>query len=265
MSLQVRPGYVNPLTMMRKNKSLEGQNEMLLIQSFGSDSTGNTSEKVLRSQRKTVERASLQCKEVSSAMHLNPDVDSYEKTEKESDFSGIYGLEFDKENNYRERLGDKNQSESYEGMVNQINQQLQQRPKIVKCDLSYISDISEKMQSVGGGRTTVEKASGLLKAYAILYDEIMQEKNGDNEDYISGQIKALDDALKYHADYLENMGRLAPEYASSLEKYANTLSRWAKKLKNSVCFSLYYGTHVKTTRLERLMNREFNGSFQLVL
>lgn len=27
-------------------------------------------------------------------------------------------------------------------------------------------------------------------------------------------------------------------------------------IKNSVGFRLYYGTHVKTTRLERLMNRE---------
>lgn len=36
-------------------------------------------------------------------------------------------------------------------------------------------------------------------------------------------------------------------------------------IKNSVSFSLYYGTHVKTTRLEGLMNREFNGSFQLDL
>lgn len=152
MSLQVRPGYVNPLTTMRDNKSLKGQRgsvqdgksdkltelqtkqqslqiEMLLIQSTGSDSAGNTSErlealkakleevstdlrtvrrsqgdateKALLSQRKTVERASLQSKDVSSAMRLNPDVDSYEKTEKESEFSGIYRLESDKENNYK--------------------------------------------------------------------------------------------------------------------------------------------------------------------
>ncbi len=33
-------------------------------------------------------------------------------------------------------------------------------------------------------------------------------------------------------------------------------------IKNSAVFSLYYGTHVKITRLERLINREFNGSFQ---
>lgn len=135
---------------------------------------------------------------------------------------------------YRESLGDKNQSESYESAVNQINQLLQQSPKIVKGDLSYRSEISEKMQSMGGGQTTVEKASNLLKAYASLYDEIMQGKNDDNEDYISGQVNALNDALKYHVNYLENTNRLAPVYASSLERYANNLSRWAKKLENSM-------------------------------
>lgn len=36
-------------------------------------------------------------------------------------------------------------------------------------------------------------------------------------------------------------------------------------IKNNVSSSLYYGTHVKATELERLMNREFNGSFQLTL
>lgn len=36
-------------------------------------------------------------------------------------------------------------------------------------------------------------------------------------------------------------------------------------IKNNVSSSLYYGTHVKATGLERLMNREFNGSFQLTL
>lgn len=152
MSLQVRPGYINPLTTMRENKSLKGQsgnvqngksdkltelqtkqqslqNEILLIQSTGSDSAGNTSkklealkakleevstdlrtvkssqgdttEKALLSQQKIVERASLQSKDVSSVMRPNPDVDSYKKTEKESEVSGIYRLESDKENNYK--------------------------------------------------------------------------------------------------------------------------------------------------------------------
>lgn len=36
-------------------------------------------------------------------------------------------------------------------------------------------------------------------------------------------------------------------------------------LKNSVAFSLHDRVHVKTTRLERLINRSFNCTFQLVL
>lgn len=69
MSLQVRPGYVNPLTIMKENKNNPTkrqmgnvqddkadkltdlrskqqslQNEIILLKSTGSDSAGNTSE-----------------------------------------------------------------------------------------------------------------------------------------------------------------------------------------------------------------------------
>lgn len=152
MSLQVRPGYVNPLTMMKENKSAKGktanvqdgkpdkltelrtkqqslQNEMLLLQSTGSDSSGNTSEKLealkskleevstdlrtaktdssgstekaLLSQLQKSERTSLQSKDKSSALNLKPDFDTYEKTEKESALSGIYSLKADQENSYK--------------------------------------------------------------------------------------------------------------------------------------------------------------------
>lgn len=146
MSLQVRPGYVNPLTTMKENrnnpvkkhitkdsktdkltelrsKQQSLQSEMLLMKSTGSDSSGNTSEKLEALQKKledvssdlrtaknrssgTVEKAALsklnktgktkfQSEDKSTASSLKPDVDTYEKPDKESLSSGIYRLEAD--------------------------------------------------------------------------------------------------------------------------------------------------------------------------
>lgn len=131
MSLQVRPGYVNPLTMMKENKQAKGktanvqdskpdkltelrtkqqslQNEMLLLQSTGSDSSGNTSEK-LEALKSRLEEVSTDLrtartdnrKDKPYALSSKPDFDSYEKSEKESVLSGIYSLKGEQGNNYK--------------------------------------------------------------------------------------------------------------------------------------------------------------------
>lgn len=130
MPLQVRPGYVNPLTTLKENrnnplrkqtgniqndkpdkltdlriKQQTLQNEMLLMQSSGSDSGGDTSEKlkVLQEKLKEVSDDLRVTRNNSSSTEnktVKPDYDTYEKTEKEAAHPGIYRLERDQENNY---------------------------------------------------------------------------------------------------------------------------------------------------------------------
>lgn len=128
MSLQIRPGYVNPLAAMRENKSIMGQKgnvqdgesnkltelrtkkqslqtEMILMQTTGSDASGNTSKKLDALKTKLEEvsadlRTAMTDKS-GSVSAMKSDIDTYEKAEKKSQHPGIYQFETNSENSYK--------------------------------------------------------------------------------------------------------------------------------------------------------------------
>lgn len=89
-------------------------------------------------------------------------------------------------------------------------------------------------------KSTEEKASDLLKAYAELYDEIVQGyENGTRERYtedslsengyrkltMSEEISSLNTAYKKYADFLETQAQQALKVAETHDKYMQKLSK----------------------------------------
>lgn len=179
---------------------------------------------------------------------------------------------------YRDSLGDKIQSESYESVVNQKKQLIQNRPKILRSNLCYMSEMRGKIESMAGGKTTEEKASALLKSYASMYDEIMQDKNDDNEAFISEQINELNEALKNEASFLENLGQSAPKYIAFYERLADdweSMGNYEKaskarsgllRLKNDIVpENLYEKTMTASKLFVKQYSVQKNGSIDNIL
>lgn len=239
MSLQVRPGYVNPLTMLKQNqnnpvkrqagtvqddktgkmrelrtKQQTLQNEMLLMQSTGSDSSGDTSEKLEALQKKLEEVSSdLRAAGNHSGGSGKQAVDTYEETEKEPEGTGIY----------RPGAG--------RGIKADI---LGEKPHEILVDGYYFG-------SKAGNKLTIEeKASSLLKDYADIYDEIVQGyKSGRRERYVqdsasetgyrkvtmSEELDLLDKGYKAAADLIERLAQLEPEDVKGCEIIANAKAK----------------------------------------
>lgn len=179
---------------------------------------------------------------------------------------------------YRDSLGDKIQSESYESVVNQTKQLIQNRPKMLRSSICYMSEMHGKIESMAGGKTTKEIASDLLKSYASMYDEIMQDKNDDNEEFISEQINELNEALKNEASFLETQAQLAPKYITFYERLADdweSMGNYEKaskarsgllRLKNDIVpENLYEKTMTASKLFVEQYSMQKNGSIDNIL
>ncbi len=88
--------------------------------------------------------------------------------------------------------------------------------------------------------STGEKAGNLLKAYANLYDDIVQGyESGTREQYVQDsamgngyrkltmaeELDSLNVAYKKYAEFLETQAKMTPQIAEAHEKYMNKLSK----------------------------------------
>lgn len=242
MPLQIRPDYVNPLTMIRDNSN----SKMFSEQSIGTVSSGNATGAPEAMQKKwervpaelRTDRNSSGGSEEKAA--LKQDVDIYKKTDKEPEPSGIYQPYAGRtvkadilavEQSYKDKLRDELEST---GSLMADRSELFKKPYEMLMD-GYLFGIN-----VGTRSTLEEEASDLLKKYAKEYDEIVQGyKNGQRERYVydsttesgyrkvtmSEELELLDKGFKRAADLIETIGERRPEDAKACEIIANSIAK----------------------------------------
>lgn len=251
MSLQVRPGYVNPLTMMNKNNPIQKQtgnspdetsdklaelrakqqalqNEILIMQSTGTDSATNTSEKVETLQKQLESISS----EIRAAQNVGSDSEANSAL---SDGALAVKISISPEGmqSYRNSLIGK--SESYDNVLARKDELLSKKEPFIR---DYRSAF--ELQFVGGKKTTEEIASDLFQRYTEKYDEIVQGyQSGERVSYaadsesdtgyhqmtMSEELEALTDAYQVYVDNLEKQVQQIPENIKALESIQNTQSR----------------------------------------
>lgn len=140
--------------------------------------------------------------------------------------------------NYRNSLEKK--SEDFDTVVEQRNRLLSGE---IMPETDYSFELGNKLAAFKENdvyKSTEDKASDLLKAYADLYDEIVQGyESGTRERYtedqssengyrrltMSEEISSLNTAYKKYADFLEAQAQQALKVAETHDKYMQKLSK----------------------------------------
>lgn len=242
MPLQIRPDYVNPLTMIRDNNS----SKMLIKQSTGSTSDGNTTgaPEALQKEREGVP-AELRtdrnnCSGCVEKAALKQDVDIFKKAEKEPEPSGIYQPDAGRNVKAVTLAGEQSYRDKFRDELENIGGMMADKSELFKKPYEMLMDGYLFEVNIGTRSTLEEEASDLLKKYAKEYDEIVQGyKNGQRERYVydptteSGYRKAtmseelalLDKGFKSAADLIERIGERKPEDAKACGIIANSIAK----------------------------------------
>ncbi|MBD5532293.1 MAG: hypothetical protein HDQ98_08835 [Lachnospiraceae bacterium] len=141
-------------------------------------------------------------------------------------------------NNYRNSL--EQQSEGLDNVMEQRRELLSGK-NVPETDYSFeLGNKLAAMKEEGVYQSTEDKAFDLLKAYASVYDEIVQGyESGTRERYSMGQlpedgyrkltmseeINSLNAAYKKYADFLEVQAQQKPKIVEAYEKYMKQISK----------------------------------------
>lgn len=143
-------------------------------------------------------------------------------------------------NNYRNSL-----EQQSEGLGNVMERRRELLSGKIVPETDYSFELGNKlaaMKEEGVYQSTEDKAFDLLKAYAGVYDEIVQGyESGTRERYsqlpeggyrkltMSEEINSLNAAYKKYADFLEVQAQQKPKIVEAFEKYRNQLSKIGAK------------------------------------
>lgn len=163
-----------------------------------------------------------------------------ESTCEKSDISVKVSISEEGINRYRDSLREEN--EGYDFILGQRNE-LQAEKMMTDFGIELGNKFSS-LRKEGTYQSTEELAADLLRAYADMYNEIVQGyESGTRETYVkdkmsesgyrkltmSEEIDFLNATYNKSVDFLETQAQLKPQIADALKKYIDTLSRIAAK------------------------------------